>query len=59
MTTTAEGVETEEQMRRLVAGNCTEAQGYLFSRPIPASQAAELFETLKQSERDNVVVQSG
>jgi EAL domain-containing protein (putative c-di-GMP-specific phosphodiesterase class I) len=56
MTTTAEGVETEDQMQRLVAGNCTEAQGFLFSKPIPADQVAALFESLKQTERDNVVV---
>ena len=38
MTTTAEGVETVEQMDRLRAEGCTEVQGYLFSCPIPASQ---------------------
>ncbi|WP_310599652.1 EAL domain-containing protein [Desulfobulbus sp.] len=31
----AEGVETEEQLRRLEALGCHEAQGYYFSRPIP------------------------
>ena len=56
MTTTAEGGETEDQMQRLVAGNCTEAQGFLFSKPIPADQVAALFESLKQTARDNVVV---
>ncbi len=33
----AEGVETEDQLQRLRAGNCEEAQGYLFSRPRPAA----------------------
>ncbi|TCZ60885.1 bifunctional diguanylate cyclase/phosphodiesterase [Roseicella aquatilis] len=37
MTSTAEGVETEAQFRLLAGERCTEAQGYLFSRPIPAS----------------------
>jgi diguanylate cyclase (GGDEF)-like protein/PAS domain S-box-containing protein len=32
----AEGVETEEQMRLLVASGCTHLQGYLFSRPVSA-----------------------
>ncbi len=48
MTTTAEGVETEEQLQRLYAGNCTEAQGYLFSRPRPADEVAALCKTLNQ-----------
>lgn len=36
MSTTAEGVETKEQFVSLRAKGCSEAQGYLFSRPIPA-----------------------
>ncbi len=46
ITTVAEGVETEDQMRRLRAGSCTEAQGYLFSRPIPNRELPALFERL-------------
>ena len=42
MKTTAEGVETDDQLARLSAGNCTEAQGYLFSKPQPADQVAEM-----------------
>ena len=38
MATTAEGVETEEQLGRLRGEGCTEVQGYLFSRPLPAPQ---------------------
>ena len=47
MITTAEGVETEDQMLRLRAGNCTEAQGYLFSQPIPAGRIMALFTELE------------
>ena len=35
MTTTAEGVETEQQRNMLRILGCTEMQGYLFSRPVP------------------------
>lgn len=38
----AEGVETEEQLAFLLAQECDEAQGYYFSRPIPADQFATL-----------------
>ena len=38
MITTAEGVETVEQFEQVRAEGCIEAQGYLFSRPIPAGQ---------------------
>jgi len=37
MTTTAEGVEAEEQAALLRAMGCTEMQGFLYSRPRPAA----------------------
>jgi diguanylate cyclase (GGDEF)-like protein len=43
MTTTAEGVETEEQQRLLRALGCSEMQGYLFSAAKPADKMLELF----------------
>ncbi|HEX3846571.1 MAG TPA: EAL domain-containing protein [Steroidobacteraceae bacterium] len=38
----AEGVETEEQASKLFELGCDEAQGYLFSRPVPASEITRL-----------------
>ncbi|HVE99484.1 MAG TPA: bifunctional diguanylate cyclase/phosphodiesterase [Mycobacteriales bacterium] len=32
----AEGVETREQLRALLAGGCEHGQGFLFHRPVPA-----------------------
>ena len=37
METVAEGIETEEQLALVAAEGCAEAQGYLFSRPMPAA----------------------
>ena len=41
----AEGVETEEELAFLQAQQCEEAQGYYFSRPVPAGEFAKLLET--------------
>jgi diguanylate cyclase (GGDEF)-like protein len=46
MTTTAEGVETEEQMRRLNLEGCIEVQGFLFSKPVPANEITKLLASL-------------
>ena len=44
--TTAEGVETEAQLHRVREEGCTEVQGYLFSKPIPADQVQLLLQRL-------------
>ena len=38
MTTVAEGVETTDQMERIRAEGCTDVQGYLISKPVPAAE---------------------
>ena len=43
MTTIAEGVETPEQMQRIRAEGCTDVQGYLISRPVPADDLLTFF----------------
>jgi len=42
MTTVAEGVETDEQLRLLRLEGCTEVQGYLFSPPVPAPKVRDI-----------------
>ena len=39
----AEGVETLEQLRALVAMGCTHAQGYHLARPMPADALEPMF----------------
>ncbi|WP_298258555.1 EAL domain-containing protein [Bradyrhizobium sp.] len=46
ITTTAEGVETEDQMHCLNLEGCVEVQGYLYSKPIQASEVAGVLATL-------------
>jgi len=43
MTATAEGVETSEQLDKITSEGCTEMQGYLFSKPLPATEIERLF----------------
>src|ERR1700721_64855 len=51
MTTTAEGVETEEQMRCLNLEGCIEVQGYLYSKPVPAHEINDLLTSLADRRR--------
>ena len=50
MMITAEGVETQEQLAHLRAECCTEVQGYLLSRPCPASEVADLLQRSQAKE---------
>jgi EAL domain-containing protein (putative c-di-GMP-specific phosphodiesterase class I) len=49
MTTTAEGVETEEQVRCLKLEGCVEVQGYLYSKPVPAGEVRSLLAGLNDN----------
>jgi EAL domain-containing protein (putative c-di-GMP-specific phosphodiesterase class I) len=49
MITTAEGVETQEQLDILRAEECTQVQGYLFSPPRPAAEVPALLKRLEPS----------
>ena len=43
MTATAEGVETREQLDKITSEGCSEMQGFLFSKPLPAHEMERLF----------------
>jgi len=43
MTATAEGVETAEHLDSIASEGCTEMQGFLFSRPLPAAEIERQF----------------
>jgi EAL domain-containing protein (putative c-di-GMP-specific phosphodiesterase class I) len=42
MTTTAEGVETQEQMECLIANGCAEVQGFFYSKAVPGGEVSAL-----------------
>ena len=44
MRTVAEGVETVDPLEKAAGAGCDEAQGYLFSRPVPAGDIAGVIE---------------
>jgi diguanylate cyclase (GGDEF)-like protein len=45
MISVAEGVETADHLARVTAAGCSQVQGYLFSRPVPAQDLAQVFQT--------------
>jgi EAL domain-containing protein (putative c-di-GMP-specific phosphodiesterase class I) len=47
MATTAEGVETQDQLDRVRAEGCTEVQGYLFSAPRPAQEVTAMLAAMR------------
>jgi diguanylate cyclase (GGDEF)-like protein/PAS domain S-box-containing protein len=53
MSTTAEGVETQEELDYMKRQGCTEAQGYFFSKPCPAKEVNALL--AKQAAQNKAV----
>jgi diguanylate cyclase (GGDEF)-like protein len=51
MTTTAEGVETQEQLDQMRAEGCTEVQGYFYSKPLPVGEIARLLSGFKNERK--------
>ena len=52
---TAEGVETEDQAKLLWLLNCDQAQGYLFSKPVPFDQMTAMLAAGSGAGRDAVL----
>ena len=50
--TTAEGVETDDQLTQIRAEGCTEVQGFIFGRPIPAGEIPALLARLRPAPRE-------
>lgn len=48
VSTTAEGVETSDQLDALRSMGCQEAQGYFFSPPRPAAEVQKILETMRR-----------
>ena len=54
MSVVVEGIETNEQLELISAdGTVTEAQGYLFSRPVPASRVRQLLNASHGRQQDD------
>lgn len=49
--TTAEGVETEDQLQQLSAIGCSEMQGFLFSTARPGAELSEMLRRMAERER--------
>jgi EAL domain-containing protein (putative c-di-GMP-specific phosphodiesterase class I) len=46
ITTTVEGVETEDQLRHVTEAGCDQIQGFYFSRPRPSSDVANMLTSI-------------
>jgi EAL domain-containing protein (putative c-di-GMP-specific phosphodiesterase class I) len=55
MQTTAEGVETQEQLDSVKSEGCTEVQGYLISKPVPEHEVDRLIATWRKEETTTAI----
>jgi len=55
MTVVAEGIETEDQRRALIASGVQEGQGYLVAAPLPFMKFSELFEKRRVAQSGEAV----
>jgi EAL domain-containing protein (putative c-di-GMP-specific phosphodiesterase class I) len=53
MTSTAEGIETSEQLTSLAAAGCSQAQGYYFGKPMPLIEFESLVALRQETRRIN------
>jgi EAL domain-containing protein (putative c-di-GMP-specific phosphodiesterase class I) len=59
MSVVVEGIETNEQLELINAdGTVTEAQGYLFSRPVPAARVRQLLNASHGRRSDEEILPS-
>jgi diguanylate cyclase (GGDEF)-like protein len=54
MKTVAEGVESPEQLQKLRQMKCDQAQGYLFSRPVPAAEVPSVISRLESAQSTKI-----
>ena len=55
LTTVGEGVEEEDQRACLEDNGCTEGQGYLFSKAVPATEVAALLSASRSHGRGSPI----
>jgi diguanylate cyclase (GGDEF)-like protein/PAS domain S-box-containing protein len=58
MRTTAEGIETIEQLNQVRAEGCDEVQGFFFSHPVPTTELASVIMTWRKGLRNESHVKS-
>ena len=58
LTTVAEGVEVVEQLEFLRRHGCTQIQGFLFSKPLPAAELEELLRSERRLTMSQIAIEA-